>query len=803
MEFVDKFKTGLSIWNLNSLRTRLIILITGLIILTSTSLGFLYTHSANDIILSQYSKQRLLQEQTQSNTLFEGIHRAERDLHYIKYGPVFQNLIDRLERGQRNGLTKAKENLQDSFAAFIRTNPDYMQMRLIGVFNGGREIVRVDRREDKIQTITGNQLQNKSRRDYYQEMLQLSPGQIYTSKVNLNREHGKISTPVTPTVRIGLPIFITNNRLFALLIINIDLSHAFATMKQQIEPGTQLYVINRDGDYLVNPDPAKEFSFDYGRRNRLQDDFPFLKKHLQNIDQNGYDGSFLLHGNKYYIHAYPLAADAKLGLNSMIALQIIPQKALFSDIKSTANAGKILAIVIIAASLLFAILFANRILAPISFLTKATTSAAKGNYISTEFPGGTSEVGILSDVFQSMIKNIRERESDLRDNKARYQAIFSGAEDNIVIVNAKGEIEEANHAFIELSGYSHDELLQLNIRHFLSRQDKNLKEFKCKTDDCRLKQLFIGNNEVKTRYSGDVPVTSSIHQFTTSSGRHFAVYLHDLRTQKQAEEDRLNLILKLKQAQKLESVGLLASGIAHDFNNVLTCITGYSELMQSSDPKLEKDRDTFLREILGAAERARRMIGNLMKFSKNSDIDQETSDMQETTMEIISVLEHALTSRIMLTHDINLENISVNIPPFQVQQIILNLCINARDAMENQGAIHIDGNIDESESLQCSSCSKHFDGENLHLTVRDEGPGISADKIQRLFEPFYTTKSADKGTGLGLYMVQQIVHDAGGHVLVESIPGEFCAFHLYLPYKASESPRDLEPLNRKNIQDVG
>jgi len=767
----------------NSLKTKLILLITGFIAVTAISLSYFYSQSSDRIILEHYSRQRLLQEQLQSAELFDGISSARRDLEVLKNAPILHSLIEQLDKSPSSATSENwKNRLSQTFISYMKASPDYMQMRLVGVHNGGYEIVRVDKRGDKPFAISKHDLQNKSRRDYYQAIVRLKSGEIYTSDINLNREFGKISIPYTPTIRIATPLYVNHGGMFAFLIINIDLTHAFNTVRKLVEPGARLYIINKRGDYLVNPDRAKEFAFDFGHVERLQYDFPELANSIKDLDDRGFDKEVKINNQQQFLHAFLLASGYDLGNNRMTAIQIIPRDVLFKDMHKTENISHLFASILTLFSIMIALLFSQRILSPIRFLIKAAVSAAKGTYTKDEFPNGNDEIGLLSRSFRKMIQRIEQRESDIRDNQARYKAIFSGADASIAIVDINGNIEEANDSFCAMLGISNHEARQSNIIDMLIEKNTSVEFIDSNCQECALNKFCLGEVKLQSNDGSIIPVMASLNHFTTATGKHCAIYMHDLRQQRAAEEDRMKLLLQLKQAHKMESVGLLASGIAHDFNNVLSCVSGYSELIRDTDNTSIEDRDNYLNEILGAADKAKEMIRNLMLYSRSEHTSFHTEDVQKAIFEIIAVLEHALTSRVILTYDIDLADAAMDIAPFQLQQIILNLCINARDAMGGSGSIHIDAHAVELQSKPCSSCASEFGGNYIQLTVKDNGPGIEPDKVIQMFEPFYTTKDADKGTGLGLYMVHTIVHEAGGHVLVETHPGECCSFTIYLPY---------------------
>jgi len=228
----------------------------------------------------------------------------------------------------------------------------------------------------------------------------------------------------------------------------------------------------------------------------------------------------------------------------------------------------------------------------------------------------------------------------------------------------------------------------------------------------------------------------------------------------------------------MEAIGQLAGGVAHDFNNLLTAILGYSDLLLSDHGATEE-----LCEIKAAAERAARLTRQLLAFSRKEISRRERVELALVVEGMESMLRRLLPESIALRLDISSRGV-VNADPGQIEQILLNLIVNARDAMPEGGRLRIA--IREVDDI-------------VELTVSDNGVGMDAVTVERIFEPFFTTKSAEHGTGLGLSTVYGIVKQHGGQIRVRSAPGEGATFLLVLPRfeapdsKAADRPRDADP----------
>ncbi len=256
--------------------------------------------------------------------------------------------------------------------------------------------------------------------------------------------------------------------------------------------------------------------------------------------------------------------------------------------------------------------------------------------------------------------------------------------------------------------------------------------------------------------------------------------------------EKLQLEQQLQQAQKMESVGRLAGGVAHDYNNLLSVILGYSELAMNkvdADSKLHAD----LMEIFKAGERSRDITRQLLAFARKQTIAPEVLDLNTSVEVMLKILRRLIGEDICLNWKPASEVWPIRIDPSQIDQILANLCVNARDAISGVGEITMET---KSVCLGDDFCLAHTGfrpGEYVSLKVSDNGIGIEADNLDKIFEPFFTTKGSDKGTGLGLAMVYGIVKQNNGFIDVNSEPGKGTTFTLYFPRcKVEQSAEDKE-----------
>ncbi|HEX2709883.1 MAG TPA: PAS domain S-box protein, partial [Candidatus Deferrimicrobium sp.] len=380
----------------------------------------------------------------------------------------------------------------------------------------------------------------------------------------------------------------------------------------------------------------------------------------------------------------------------------------------------------------------------------------------------------------SILMDVTEQK-EAEESRARLTMAVEQAGESIVVTDTRGVIQYVNPAFERITGYDRMEVIGQNPRILKSgRHDaafyKNLWEALRRGEVWR--GTFLDKRKDGTLYEEDA-VISPVRD---PSGRvvNYVAVKRDVTDVRRMEE-------QLRQSQKMEAVGRLAGGVAHDFNNLLTAISGYSDLLLHRLP----DYSTLRRdveEIRRAGDRAAVLTRQLLAFSRRQVLQPKVLDLNTVVTTMGQMLRRLIGEDIELSTDLSPSLSRVKADPGQIEQVIVNLAVNARDAMPDGGRITVATADAELSPAYAVAHPEVRPGAHVLLSVADTGHGMSDEIQAHLFEPFFTTKERGKGTGLGLATVYGIVQQSGGHIRVNSAADRGTTFLIYLP--RVEAPQD-------------
>nr|NJM00957.1 response regulator [Desulfobacula sp.] len=387
-----------------------------------------------------------------------------------------------------------------------------------------------------------------------------------------------------------------------------------------------------------------------------------------------------------------------------------------------------------------------------------------------------------------------------KESESRFRLFAETAPVGVIIVNQEQKAVYISPKCIDLFGYTLDDIPNIEAWLTLAYPDEGLRDRVRREWQAEVDAARATLSEIRPL---EYPVTCKngrvldIEFRMSTNGTLDFIVLTDITQRKQAEAEWKKLQDQLTQAQKMESVGRLAGGVAHDYNNMLSVIIGYAELaLDKVNPRDQVHED--LTEILTAARRSADITRQLLAFARQQTIAPKIIDLNQAIKYMLKMLKRLIGEDIQLNWLPGTEIGKIKIDPSQIDQILANLCVNARDAITGVGKITIETRAVRFDNAYCDSHAGFIPGDFIMLAVSDNGSGMDKETRDRIFEPFFTTKGIGEGTGLGLSTVYGIVKQNNGFINVYSEPGKGTAFNIYL---ARHSGPAVDPC-REEIREI-
>ena len=445
----------------------------------------------------------------------------------------------------------------------------------------------------------------------------------------------------------------------------------------------------------------------------------------------------------------------------------------------------------------------RRVVGPIHALSKSVAGVkdpAKADPMSVT---GPAEIAQLTQNFNGLIATVKTQLADRVRAEAGAHAMLDASISAIVGMDQDGNVVEWSRQAEVTFGWSREEVMGLPLvslivpERYRSRHTAGLAEYRRSGAGPMLgKRVEL---EACTRDWGEISVELSITAVVTPAGHLFTAFIRDISERKASEQQRLALEERLRQSERLEGIGRLAGGIAHDFNNILAVVMNYSQFVEDTLPADSEVRDDVV-QIRLAAERGATFTRQLLTFAHRGAVNPQNVQLNTVLTELRTMLRRAIPGRVSIDLRLAPDLSTAHIDVGELEQLLLNLIVNAADAMPEGGTVTL-----ETANVDCDDqdpAEPHVrSGQCVQLEVTDTGYGMSKDVIARAFEPFFTTKPKGKGTGLGLATAYGIVRQAQGAISIRSVVGRGTTVRVLLPAQIGVQPEPAR-LRAATVPDV-
>ncbi|MCF6148616.1 MAG: PAS domain S-box protein [Candidatus Kuenenia sp.] len=442
--------------------------------------------------------------------------------------------------------------------------------------------------------------------------------------------------------------------------------------------------------------------------------------------------------------------------------------------------GSASGIIVIISGVLFAFSFSR----PLSLLKEATKNIASGVFSHRVPIKNHDEFGELAHSFNTMAESLDNeifRRKQVETQLLKLSQAMEQSPASVIITDIHGNIEYANQQFCETTGYTFAELRGKNPRILKSGKTPP-EQYKDLWETITAGKIWAGefinkkkDGELFHSYGKIGPLKNTEEAIT-----HYVALREDVTEKRKLQEEQKKLTEQVFHMQKLESVGRLASSIAHDFNNYLTAIIGYAHVLKINTNKNDPS-EKIVNNILRATEKASDLSQRLLTFGRKRPLSLKKINLNDSIKNMESLLLNLSNNFLEYKTDLYENELPVSADPGQIEQAVMNLAINAKDAMPNGGVLSVKTAVVKLDNERIKKLCLTVPGKYATLSVSDTGTGIDENHLQNIFEPFFTTKEPGKGTGLGLSIVYGIIQQHNGAIDVSSEPGKGTTFILYLP----------------------
>lgn len=780
----------------NTLLFRITLFATSIIILTGIAVGFTLQKIYEETLIQKELSWMANVSMVQGFYITDKVERLKSDILFLKDLPSIKRII-KIRTDAKELLSPfvhkiAHQHLVDDFILLLKYQPNYRQIRLIGLEDQGREIVRVEQKNNgDIKIISAPALQQKLSRNYVQKALTLPEGKPYLSPINLNRENGLITLPQEPTMRASLPVYDSNGEVFAVLVINMSFQPVLDDVKNSVSSEFRSYLVNDSGQFLLHPESQNNFSFETGGKKNILDQLPELSSifsrktpasHVTHQTSHKEDGSHWVFRKQQQLHHFHKVRFDSDHPERFLGVWIERSSSDFSAhsvlLRNQSFAG---VFIIILFGTLSAYFFTRRITAPLEELTHKIRTASGGKAPVLFSKNATVEVRSLVSAFTEMFQKVQKHTQDLEENEERLRLIMDNLPIAVMFLDTEERYSFANKEHAAIVDYDSDKICGAHIKEIIGEVNYNYVhpylQLVLSGEDV-IFEMESQSSEGAIQYLELSAVCNKVKGVVTG-----AIILIDDATRRKRMRQQM-VIAKEEAEQSSRAKSEFLMNMSHEIRTPLNAIVGFSQILMDSQEELNLDEEyqKYISSMKTAGENLSELINNILDLAKieagKMGVSEEDLNLKQLVQGIYHINKaQALKKNLRYTFDIDSA-----LPEFiysdrsKLNQILMNLVGNSIKFTPAEKKLSLSAKLKEG---------------NLLLEVIDEGIGIPETRLQNIFDAFEqadgSTTRRFGGTGLGLAITKEMVELLKGKISVKSQEGQGASFYVELPIKAAKS----------------
>jgi PAS domain S-box-containing protein len=693
----------------------------------------------------------------------EAFRVTHQNAEIVSFTPPIEGLARAAENGGVDPLDGSttelwRSRLERIFTALMAAHPEYTQVRLIGLADNGRELVRVNRTPLGFDPVTTEDLQEKGEEPYFAVGATLPFGDALSTRISLNREHGAIDPRVTPTMRTVIPVFTHDGERFGMLVINLDYETLVREMLEELAPRHRTILSTQDGDFAVY-EPGTGIDGIHFRFEPDYESHPVLSRNA--------DGQTFQIGAVSYASDIVHRSDSEDGLSLDVFVGQATEQMLAGALNlRTQSVG--IAAILVAFSILATLLFAGGLTRPLRMMTDAVRQFGQKRGTIDLPIESRDEVGDLARAFADMSR-------DLEASELTMKTVFDNVADGLVVIDRYGTITTANPALCGIFGYEPHELIGQNVRVLMPQ------EISERHDDIMANYRATGTRTVigqtvevpgRTKTGETIPLELTVSEMLLGDEAYFCGLIRDITERKQMETMKDEFI----------------STVNHELRTPLTSIHGSLSLLEHrlGDAEIDGKTRSFLSMARNSCDRLAHLVNDILDLEKIAAGRMEYRfEVLETDRLVKDIVDRHLGLAeqygVQFQLELDSEDASIEVDPNRFNQALVNLLSNAAKYSPKGDTVIVR--------------TARGDNGQVRVSVSDSGPGIPEDFRAKVFERFAQADSSATrkvgGTGLGLHITKNLLEAFGGSVSFDTTEGAGTTFHFRLPVWSDIETRNV------------